>query len=295
MIKHLLRPLNFLPDRSTGESLLPWVIGVMLFLTTLSLAMTIALGSGLERWSKGLTNSLSVQVITEDDTVRASETERVLTMLRATPGIASAEVAAESEVIELLSPWLGDIPVGSDLPIPTLIDVVLEAPDSVKIDALRERLKAISPNVAVDDHQAWMNRIVDLATLVRVILIGVMAMVILSTVAIVIFGARTSLATHRDSIEIMHLIGAENDMIAAVFDRRYLIHGIKGGLGGVFIAGGTLYALISMAERMGQGLLTATIPEMSLLWWFLLLPLAAALLTLVTSHITVRRVLDQMV
>ncbi|MBL4639602.1 MAG: hypothetical protein JKY57_03635 [Kordiimonadaceae bacterium] len=288
------RTLQFLPIQNIREGLLPWVIGVMLFLCTLSLTGALAIGSGLERWSKSLTSNLTVQIAVKDPVERALQTEAALKMLAATPGISGAQVLADAEIMALLSPWLGDMPLGTSLPIPTLIEVTLDAGTTLDPQALSERLKRTAQGAELDDHQAWMAQILDLALVVQLLLGGVVLMVVLSTVAIVIFGCRAGLATHRESIEIMHLMGAEDKTISTAFDVRYLSHGLRGGILGVILAGASLWLLSNMAEKMGQGLISATLPIADNLWWLALLPVAAAGLTMLTARITVRKVLLEM-
>lgn len=288
------RTLQFLPAQKQREGLLPWVIGVMLFLCTLALVCGVALGTGLRSWSAGLTKNLTVQIVVEEADDRAAQTEAALTLLRATPGVTAASVLAEADVLALLSPWLGDVPFDAGLPMPTLIDVQLTEPEAVHIDGLKSRLATAAPGAQVDDHQAWMSQVLNLASVVQMVLIGIVLMVVLSTVAIVIFGCRAGLATHRDSIEIMHLMGAEDQMISRAFDERYLMHGLKGGLVGVLLATGTLYLVIQLAQKMGQGLITATLPDMTSLAWLALLPIFSAFITMFTARITVRRALTEL-
>lgn len=288
------RTLQFLPRQNQREGLLPWVIGVMLFLCTLALVSGLALGRGLDRWSEGLSSNLTVQIVVEDAVEREHQTERALTLLRATPGVTSAYVLAESEVLDLLSPWLGDVPFDAGLPLPTLIDVSLSAPDAVHVAGLKSRLVATAPGAQVDDHQEWMTQVLDLAATIQLVLMGIVLMVVMSTIAIVIFGCRAGLATHRESIEIMHLMGAEDSMISKAFDERYLGHGLKGGLVGVLLAAGTLYLIAHLAKQMGQGLVTATLPEPGNLMWLALLPVFSAVLTMFTARVTVRRALAQL-
>lgn len=288
------RTLQFLPTQQQREGLLPWVIGVMLYMTTLATASGLALGKGLDRWSAGLSTNLTVQIVVAEEDERARQTDDVLRLLRATPGISSAEVIAESDVLALLSPWLGDVPFDAGLPLPTLIDVALDAPEAVHIDGLKSRLTAAASGAQLDDHQAWMTQVLKLASAIQLVLVGIILMVILSTVAIVIFGCRAGLATHRESIEIMHLMGAEDSMISRAFDERYMGHGLKGGIVGVLLAAGTLYLIVELAEEMGQGLITATLPEGGSMAWLALLPILSALITMLTARITVRSALAKM-
>jgi len=288
------RTLQFLPEKNLREGLLPWVIGVMLFLCTLSLTGALAIGKGLASWSDGLTSNFSVQIVVKNPEERSRQTDAAIKLLEATPGVTEAKVLADAEILALLSPWLGDMPLNNDLPIPTLIEVKLDTKAIINTEALGERLRATAPGAQLDDHQAWMAQILDLAAIIQLLLAGVVLMVILSTVAIVIFGCRAGLATHHESIEIMHLMGAEDKTISRAFDTRYLAHGLKGGIFGVLMAAAVIWLLADLATKLGQGLISSSMPAMNSLLWLALLPLSAAVLTMITARITVRKALLEM-
>lgn len=288
------RTLQFLPKSGDREGLLPWVIGVMLFLCALSVSSALAIGSGIDRWSQGLASNVTVQVIVSDAAERDRQTDAVLRMLRATPGIKNAEVLASADVMALVSPWLGDLPIDAELPIPSLVDVALDGTTPVNMAALGERLQTVAPGARLDDHQAWLTQILDLASVIQIVLTAVVAMVVLSTVAIVIFGCRAGLATHAEPIAIMHLMGAEDTMICRAFDLRYLAHGVKGGIFGILFAVLTLWLVSGMATELGEGLVSAVTPDTSYSYWLLLMPVFAALLTMSTARLTVRSALREM-
>lgn len=288
------RTLQFLPKSKDREGLLPWVIGVMLYLCALAIAAAVAVGSGVEDWSRSLSSNMTVQIIVADADERAQQTQAALRLLRATPGIASADVLASSEVMDLVSPWLGDIPVDAGLPIPDLIEVKLRDGADINAVGLAERLVQTAPGATLDTHQDWLQQIINLATILQIVMSAVVLMVVLSTVAIVIFGCRAGLATHADSIEIMHLMGAEDKTISNAFDLKYLVHGLKGGFFGILLAGLTIWLIGTMADDLSEGLVSAAVPATRDMFWLLILPAFAALLTMATARITVRKALLDM-
>src|SRR3546814_14732757 len=79
--------------RDPSTRLLPWLIGVMVFLATLILSGGLLLSGTAAEWSRGLENRLTVQVPPlEDETesdaaARVDEAGRVV---RRTPGVADA-------------------------------------------------------------------------------------------------------------------------------------------------------------------------------------------------------------
>ena len=288
-------PVRFLPPGREGGGVLPWVIAVMMYLCALAAAAGIALNGALTEWSGDLTNRITVQITHADAAERARQTKAALARLADTPGVASARALADTEVADLLEPWLGSGNVTDDLPVPTLIDVVLDRDRRVDLDALAAQLAAVAPDAALDNHQQWLGRLLKLSGMLEFVAVSVVAVVVLSTAAIVVFGTRTGLASHRNSVEIMHLIGAEDRVIAGEFQYRYMLHGFKGGVIGVIAAGATLAGLGRLIGAVGEGLvpLVALSPvEFALL---ALLPFAASALTMLTARVTVRHALARMV
>jgi len=279
---------HFLPKRHEGDKLLPAVIAVMVFLASLSLMGSMVLGQGLDQWTASLSDKLTVQIVHADPTERKRQTEAALRLLNATPGIKNASLLAEKEVLELISPWLGDIPLNNDLPLPNLIDITLVEQGSVNPASLNEKLKATAPGAALDDHQAWLGQILTLVALLRSLFAGVTVLVLLSTIATVIFGSRAGLAAHRETISIVHLLGAEDATISQAYERRYFMHGLKGGLSGIIMAAGVLWAIGNAAQSMSGGLITALTPQEPAIGWLLLVAAGAAVVAMLTARTTVR-------
>ena len=146
----------------------------------------------------------------------------------------------------------------------------------------------------MDDHQRWLSRLLDLAQAVEVMALVVVVLVVLAASIMVAFVTRMGLADHEQAIELLHLIGAQDSYVARQFQSHALSFGLRGGLIGLLCALPTLYLARLLLERVGSGLL----PELG--WrpyeWslFILLPVAAALVTMVTARVTVLRTLTRL-
>lgn len=287
-----MTPSNaFLPARHEGDRLLPAVITVMVFLASIALVGSLILGSGLKTWSQSLDDTLTLQIVEADPRERDRQVEAALTLLRATPGIRSADILANSDVLALVAPWLGDIPLDSDLPLPALISIELTRADAIQTRSLAERLRSVAEGAILDDHQSWLGEILDLTGMLQSILWAVTALVVISTIATVIFGCRAGLAAHQDTIDIVHLMGAEDRKISHAFEKRYFLHGLKGGILGALLATAVLFGLGQVAARLTSGLVTALVPQTSIMIWLPVVALLIALLTLITARFTVRSAL----
>lgn len=284
-------------ERDSLGRFLPWLIAFMVYLSILAMAGTLSLDSLADRWSSGLKGTLTVQVPPLQSGKAALEEARlqsVLAVLKKTPGVARAEVLAEKRMLALLEPWLGAGAVAGDLPLPRLIDVELETGAALDVAALQQRLGAIAAGTLIDDHGVWLQRLLDLIQTVQGLAVAMLGLIGLATVGTVIFTTRTGLAIHQEAIEVLHLIGAHDTYIARQFASRALVLGIKGGLIGLIAALPTLWAIGYLAGSLQSQLL----PDLSLpltSWLIVLsLPLAVALVAMLTARLTVMKTLRKM-
>jgi cell division transport system permease protein len=281
-------------DRDSLGRFLPWLIAFMVYLAVLALAGALVLRATAERWDKGIGATLTIQIAPTDSAARdAGNVEAVLGVLRTIPEIARARAVDEAQLMALLEPWLGPAGAG-DLPVPRLIDVELKPDGRLDIVSLKARLAAIVPGVGIDDHRVWLERLVRLIRTAELLAVTVLALIALATIGTVVFTTRTGLAIHHEAIEVLHLIGAQDDYIARQFADRAFTLGFKGGVVGVAVALPALIAIGWAAGRMEGGFLPSL--TMPLLGWaaIILLPGAAALLSMAAARLTVHRSIAQL-
>jgi len=121
-----------------------------------------------------------------------------------------------------------------------------------------------------------------------VLLVGLVA------VLAVVFVTRTGLSIHRNVIEILHLIGAQDNYIAKQFQRHSLALGLRGGMIGSALALATILTIGYMLGRVESALVPVvllSLPEWALL---ALLPFATAGIAMVTARMTVLGTLARM-
>ena len=282
-------------DRDALARYLPWIIAFMVYLASLALAGVLILDDLAGRWGKGVSATLTVQIPATDDAAKdARQTTAVVEKLRAIPDVVSAEAVGREQILALLEPWLGSVAADKELPLPNLIDVQLTPGGRIDTKELSARLSEIAPGTLVDDHGVWLDRLLRLLRAVEALATGVLLLMGLATAGTVVFTTRTGLAIHHDVIEVLHLIGARDAYIARQFGQRALTLGLRGGLIGLALAVPTLLGVGSLASRIETGLL----PTLSLapLHWAALavLPLAAAVVAMLTARLTVIRTLSRM-
>lgn len=277
---------------------LPWLVGVMMYLAALALVGALSLGTAAQRWQAGVAGSLTVQLAAPasetEARLAASRLEAALAIIRQTEGVVRAEALTPTQIAALLEPLLGDPKLIAELPLPQLIDVTLANGARLDTAALTARLATAAPGAVVDDHGRWLASLARLARTGWLLAAAIVILTGLATAATVVFTTRTGLAIHHEAIELLHLMGASDGFIARQFEREATLQGLVGGIVGVLAAGATMAAIGAFAGAIDLpvvGRLVVSTDDVGLL---LLLPLAAALVALVTARLVVLRALARM-
>lgn len=292
------RETGRLPFANDGSSrFLPWIVGPMVYLAALALAAAMLLSSAGQAWRNDLRDRMTVQImpLAEEDDAEGldARAERALALLRAAPGVARAELLSAARMGSLLAPWFGPGAPSSEVPLPRLIDVSLDAAASPEGRALAATLGAAVPGAIVDDHGQWMGRLSGLVRAFEALAIAVLALVGGVAVCTTVFAARSGLAVHRGAVEVMHLIGAEDGYIARQFQARIGWSALQGGLLGAVPAAATLIGLDRLTRSADEFL-----PDLALSaeQWLgvALVPVVAAAVATIAARWTVLRALRRM-
>ncbi|MDP6389420.1 MAG: cell division protein [Alphaproteobacteria bacterium] len=278
--------------------LLPWIVGVMVYLAGLMLAVALMLSGVAADWSQGLEAKITVQVAPGEDEDEVAVDKRVVATVRVllkTPGIAAARPLPKNEIMTLLEPWLGAGISTADLPLPRVIDVTLEDDRRPDLAALAKRLAEAAPGSSIESHEYWRRNLVDLIGSIEAVAAVMIGLIALVAVTAVVFTTRSGLAVHHEVIEVLHLIGAQDDYIARQFQRQALALALKGSIGGTAL---TLLTLVAVG-RVAADLDSTLLPPVALHAWhwavLALLPVPAAYVAMITARRTVMRVLARMV
>jgi len=270
----------------------------MTYLACLMLAGSLLLSELLDQWSRGLTGTVTVQVMPVEGEAAGTIENRVdklVGLLLRTDGVAAARAMPLPEISALLEPWLGAGAGLEELPLPRLIDVTLDSASPPSLESLRIMLSNADPGAVLDDHGVWRDQLAGLIGTLGAVAGFIVVLVAVATVGIVVFATRSGMATHQDVIEVLHLIGARDAFIARQFQNLALSQGLRGGLIGVALGGATLWLL----SRAVTHLDTSMLPQVSLLAWhwgvLAALPLATALIANWTAKHTVVRSLRKLV
>ena len=270
---------------------MPWVIAIMMFLTALAAAGGLAMGSAAAQLGTDLGRQVTVQIVLADPAKRDQEADLAQHLLARQAGVTGVHRIGNDEMQALLRPWLGDAGLERDLPLPAMIDVSLSPAGRDRLDAITKAVRTEAPHARLDDHASWLSPLVSLIRALGLLAGGIVALMVGATAAAVVLAARTALNTHRQTIDVMHLMGATDVQIARLFQRRIALDSLFGALLGLVGAVGVILLLGQRLAQIGSGL----VGSIALPWtaWVVLLalPLLAELLALTVARITVQRAL----
>ena len=267
---------------------MPWVIAIMLFLTLLVAAAGLTLAEAARQGGQDLARQVTVQIIESDPAQRAAQRAAVTRALRKLDSIAEVKPVPDADVRALLEPWLGTGVIDVDVPVPALVDVRFgSVPAAETLTRLQSTLRSVAPNIRVDSHSSWMAPFFELMRALLWLAAAVFLLLLVATSAVVILAVRSTLNTHRETIEIMHMMGGTDVQAARLFQRRVALDALLGGIVGFIVAAVVIMTVGGRFAAVEPGLLSgAHFPYYG--WAILaLIPLAVMALAMLMARMTV--------
>ncbi len=243
------------PDTVTGRSL-TLVISIMCFLACLTAGAVYMINESANAWLKDIASEVTVQIEPRADVDTAKTVADVESYLERKPGIARAKALSLANSTKLLEPWLGQSDALAALPIPRLIAIQIDRDAPPDIVALRTELGKDFPGTTLDDHRHWQRQI---RTVTRSFALGGLAILLLvaaATTAIIVSATRSSMASNREIVEVLHFVGATDRYIAREFEKHFLRLGIRAGLVGALCAMAVFLSMSAVMEILGGGDIT---------------------------------------
>ena len=290
-------PLN----KDKGGRFLSILMGLMTFLMMMTLSASFVLSAMNARWSKGLESKATIEISAQDQNGAPLTQEDIDTQTTAAkefltdnPAIEESIVMDKADIIQLVSPWLGDNVGLENVPLPGIISVKFNDQTIFDMDELRSNLTNIAPQARLDTHEGWLNDVLSFTGAIKMAAV-IMTLIITITTIVAVGGAiQSRMAVYREELELLHLMGASDGYISRQLQRYAFLTILKGALIGM-VAGWILLFIIGlMAGKMEVSLL----PEFSLsfiqICILLFLPVLIAAIGMGTARQTVLRFLRQM-
>ncbi|MEO1048034.1 MAG: cell division protein [Pseudomonadota bacterium] len=274
---------------------IPWVIAILITLVVIAAAGGLALTNLANSARSDLSSSVTVQIIEADPGARAARAQAAAAALTSQPLVTSVRVVPEAELEALLEPWLGASATGEDVPIPALIDVELNsAANAEEIARLQAALDRAVPDTKIDAQSSWLGPVYRAVEALQWLAMALIALVALATAGAVWLAARSAFGQHRETVEIIHLLGGTDDQITRVFQRTVALEASFGALLGLVLGAIVVWLLGQQFAALDSGMIAGA----SLGWidWAVIaaIPLAGVLLATLTARITISLALRAM-
>jgi cell division transport system permease protein len=277
--------------------LLTFILALMVYLGSLAMAAQAVLVRTSLAWGDDLQGRLTLEIPASSDetaAARAARAQTVATMALRRDGVAEARVVDESETAQLLRPWIADAALLSSLPLPQLVDVRLKDGARVEADALRIALQDAAPGLQVHAHAAWMDSLVGFMRGLGGLAAVMLVLTALALMAVVSIVCNAAMAFQRETVELLHFIGASDPMIAAQFQRQIVVLTFRAAVLGLLAASVTVGGLALMLGTLGGLALVQPVSWLTVAAVMAIVPVAALVLALVTARLSVMRLLRRM-
>jgi cell division transport system permease protein len=230
----------------TFRSPTPYVIAIMTFAMMIVAAAGLALSNAAGLVAGAVEHRYVLQLPDGGD----GKLQAAVRAASSVPGVTSAVPVPEEELRRTLERWVGPGGVGQELPVPALIH--LELSPSAEATTIGQQIQGAIPQSRFIAEQATVGPLLRSLRALQWLALILVLLMAAATSAAVVLAARGALDTHRSTIEIMHGIGATDQQVARLFQRKIALDALAGA-----VAGGIMASLILLLIG-GSGLALAT-------------------------------------
>lgn len=289
-------PTPLVPADSIAGRSLVIVIAIMTLLASLAAAAALFVSESSADWRAEAASEATVQIRPAEGRDAEADLQTVVQILKETPGVRETQVYSKAESEALLTPWLGEGLDLSQLPVPRMVVVKFDPARRPNLEGMKAAIASAAPNATVDDHRYFIRRLGDMAGAVVVAAAVILALILAAMGVVVASATRAAVATNREIVDVLHIVGASDIFIAREFQRRFFSLGLRGALIGA--GGATAFLLTARAllvnwrATAGGEQMAAMFGELSIgLEGFGAILLLAGVIALLTGELSRRIVL----
>lgn len=235
-------------DNVAGRALMA-VIAILTFLASLSAGAAVLAARASDQWRGAISNEMTIQVRPDSHRKIDDDVARAVMLASGLKEVESVRAVPKAESDKLLEPWLGTGLDLVELPVPRLIVLKLRTDAPSDLAGFAATLRREIPTATLDDHRLWVRRLSAMAGTIIASGFAIVLLVLTAAALAVAFATRGAMAGSRDSVEVLHFVGANDDFIAREFQSRFIRLGLRGGLFGGLAAIATIGVLGFLASR----------------------------------------------
>ncbi len=295
MLKNNSKNLPLSYDNSSF--FMPWMVMLMVLFATLTVSFSLSLNSVLKNLEKSISGSLTVQIVPKPNMTKAKlqeEADLTIAFLKEYRGIVDAKQLTSAQLKDLLRPWFDNNAILDNLPLPVIIDVTLNTAIPLNLTELKKQLELKSPLASLDVHYLWLSKIISFSKSVKFLSLIITILVAVSTAITVVYATSTSLEVHRETIWLLHLIGARDHYIAKHFSLRVAYMAVTGATVGFLMSCGMCFLMSSLLRNVEGGILQHAILGIKEYLLIVSVPITAVALSAAAGYFTVWHRLKRM-
>lgn len=231
-----------LPRNAGEERPLFVIMATMAFLASLTLLLALSGVQASKNWQADVKRALTVQILPSEtqsaDEIRKAGRDIVKSVLprsRVTP-------LSDQAARDLLRPWIGDLALPEDIPVPIILKVDTGTDGAVDVAALTSAFETAGLQTEVDDHKRWGDNIRRTWRALHMGLLGIIMIVLAASGAVASYATHAVLRSRQTIIEVLAHVGAPDRFIITLFTRRFSGLGLKAAIVGG--AGALLFLII---------------------------------------------------
>jgi len=139
----------------------------------------------------------------------------------------------------------------------------------------------------VDAQSEWLRPVYDALAALQYLALALIVLVGFATAAAVSLAARSAFSNHRDTVEIIHLLGGTDEQVTRIFQRSVLRDAAFGALMGLVLGIAAVWVLGQQFAALDSGMVGGGGLEWSDWLVIAAIPLSGVLLALITGRITI--------
>lgn len=223
----------------------PWLVAIMSFSILIIAAAGLAIANSAGLFARSVEARYSVEIPNGSARMPA-----VVAGLRSDRDVMNVSAVSEQEMRADLRRWLGSFAQNRDLPVPALVNFDLR-PGS-NLARVRQRLAVVEPLATIEAHETAVGPILSSLRTLQWVALALVVLLVGAAAAAIVLAARAALDTHRATIEILHGIGATDEQITSLFQRKIASDALVGSLAGGLGAGLILLMLAAGSAYLGE-------------------------------------------
>lgn len=288
-------------DKNSGNKFIKILIALMTILLIFSLSGAFALSAIADRWSSGLEGKATIEIpakdingvlLTSEDIKKQATNIKII--LEDNRAIQKIDILKQSDIIELVEPWLGDSVTEETTTLPAIISLSFHKQADVNLQDIEKSIKEIAPQSRLDTHEDWLSDILKLTKTLRFTAYLIILVIGFTTIIAIAGAVRTRLTTYKEDLELLHLMGAGDNYISKQFQKHTLILALQGSIAGLIIG----YILLLVIGLLLSTQDLSLLPNFSITntekLFIALLPVLISLIAMQTTRFTVLRALSKM-